>query len=285
MGEPDNYRAKIVLSIAALVLIVSIVLLFLKFSSGPDFKIVFLNVGQGDSALIRFPGGAKMLVDCGPNREVLNKLGEYLPFYDRTIDYLVITHPDTDHYGGCSDVLKRYEVKKIITNGNEKDGDPYWQVWKKYLALEGAEESVVTANYELNDSGAIIKFFSPTSETARTSDNNSSLAFRLTYGTTTVFFTGDIEERAENDILSRYCATTTIVASCDLLESQYLKVAHHGSDSSSGEDFLKAVSPQYAIISVGKNRFGHPSLRVTRKLERVGAEVWRTDEKNDIIIR
>ncbi len=285
MGEPDSGRAKIVLTAALIFLIVAVVLLFLKFSSGPDFKVVFFNVGQGDSALIRFPSGAKMLVDCGPNRDVLHKLGEYLPFYDRTLDYLLITHPDMDHYGGCSDVLKRYEVKNIITNGGEKEGDSYWQVWEKYLALEGARVSVAVANQEMNDGEAKIIFYGPQKDSNQLSENNGSLAFRLIYGTTTVFFTGDIEEKSEDEILLHYCSTSTILSSCESLKSDYLKVAHHGSDSSSGEDFINAVSPQFAVISVGKNRFGHPSLRVIRKLERTGAEIWRTDEKNDIILR
>lgn len=285
MGEPDSGRAKIVLTIAAIVLIAAVVLIFLKLSSGPGFKVIFFDVGQGDSALIRFPGGAKMLIDCGQSREVLHKLGKYLPFYDRTLDYLVITHPDTDHYGGCADVLKRYEVKNVITNGDKKADDAYWQVWEKYLALEGARVSVAGANFEMNDDGVKIIFYSPQKGVSQFSDNNNSLAFRLVYGTTTVFFTGDIEEKAEGEILSRYCPAGTVASGCEALKSEYLKVAHHGSDSSSGEDFISAVSPQYAIISVGKNRFGHPSLRVVRKIERAGAEIWRTDEKNDIIIR
>ena len=285
MGEPDSGRAKIILTIAALIIICAVVLFWLKFAESREFRVIFFNVGQGDAALIRFPSGAKMLVDCGMNRDVLRKLGKYLPFYDRTIDYLLITHPDTDHYGGCADVLRRYDVKKVITNGTDKDADSYWQVWKGNLLSENAVESVATAGMQIGESGVTLEFFNPNSALRETDDNNNSLAFRLTYGTTTIFFSGDIEEKTEKNILARYCGTTTIMSGCDAVKSEYLKVAHHGSDSSSNEDFLRAVFPSYAVISVGKNRFGHPSLRVMRKLERADAVIWRTDEVGDIIIR
>src|SRR3989344_9396567 len=94
------------------------------------FYVVFLNIGQGDAALINFGNGQKMLVDCGPNRSILSALGRHLPFYDRTIDYLLVTHPDLDHYGGCVDVLKRFDVKNIIINGATKAYDPYWVIWR-----------------------------------------------------------------------------------------------------------------------------------------------------------
>jgi competence protein ComEC len=102
------------------------------------FKIVFLNIGQGDSALIQFANGQKMLVDCGPNAAVLEALGRNLPFYDRRIDYLIATHPDLDHYGGCVDIVKRYTLGEIITNGKSKDRDPYFQTWDALRRSSGA---------------------------------------------------------------------------------------------------------------------------------------------------
>jgi len=90
-----------------------------------DFQVIFFDIGQGDAALIKFNNDEKMLVDCGADKEILTKLGTRLSFYDQTIDYLLITHFDLDHYGGCIDVLKRYEVKYIITNGQKKEGDNY----------------------------------------------------------------------------------------------------------------------------------------------------------------
>jgi competence protein ComEC len=290
MGEPDNRRQKIILCLAGLVFILAVILLFLKFfSHGKVFKVVFFNVGQGDSSLIRLPSGAKMLVDCGPDKTVLGKLGKYLPFYDRTLDYLFVTHFDADHYGGCVEVLRRYQVKNVYINGDDKPDDAYWQKWSAALRAEGASVKIVSAPMSLNDGTAEIDFFAPRpafTSIAKTDSNNHSVVFRLAYGTTTVFYAGDMELKLEGELLAAECGTSTaILESCDALESDYLKVGHHGSDSSSGEAFLSAVRPEISIISVGKNKFGHPSLRVIRKLDRVGAKIWRTDKLNDIILR
>ena len=289
MGEPDYSRAKIILSVAALAFIAIVIFLFLHWPAKPGYKIIFFNVGQGDSALIHFPNGAKMLVDCGPDRTILNKLGRYLPFYDREIEYLLISHPDLDHYGGCTDVLKRYKVNNIITNGEEKSGDSYWLVWKKYMDAEGAQTKVISAPVEMGIAGARLEFFSPNPLVVlpgNAEGNNSSIVFRLTYGTTTVFFTGDMEAVLEKELVSLFCEFSSIKPMpCPALHSGFLKVGHHGSDSSSDDSFLVSVNPDTAVISVGKNRYGHPSLRVLKKLERVGAQIWRTNELNDIIVR
>ena len=288
MGEPDYRRAKIILSIAALVIITALVLLFLnfKFFREPSFQIIFFNVGQGDSTLIRFANGEKMLIDCGPDKIAVGKLGEYLPFYDRTIDYLLITHPDLDHYGGCVDVLKRYRVNNIITNGDTKPDDSFWQIWDEYARAENAAGIIINNPTTTVIGGASFKFLSPNADFnlgASAEGNNRSIVFLFKYNTTTILFTGDMETVLEKEVINKNCSSSALV--CESLDADYLKVGHHGSDSSSDEEFLSLVSPKYAIISVGKNRFGHPSLRTIRKLERVGAAIWRTDEKDDIIIR
>lgn len=289
MGESDNRRQKIILGLAGLVLVVAIILLSIKFfPRGKNYRVIFFNVGQGDASLIRLPSGAKMLIDCGPDRTVLGKLGKYLPFYDRTLDYLVVSHFDADHYGGCVDVLQRYAVKKVYINGDEKPDDAYWKKWAIALRTENAEVKIVSAPASINDGTAKIDFLSPDQSfvsIAKSDSNNHSVVFRLTYGTTTVLYAGDMEAKLENELLLAECGTSTIfLQPCDALESDYLKVGHHGSDSSSGEAFLSAVRPKVSVISVGKNTFGHPSLRVVRHLERIGAEIWRTDLKNDIIL-
>jgi competence protein ComEC len=230
-----------------------------------------------------------MLVDCGPDRAILGKLGKHLPFYDRTLDYLVVTHFDADHYGGCVEVLRRYLVKNIYINGDEKPDDAYWKKWAEALSIENASVKIVSVSMKLDDGPAKFNFLAPSSaftSIAKTDSNNHSVVFRLEYGTTTVLYTGDMESELEDELLAAECGTSTaVLESCEALESEYLKVGHHGSDSSSGEVFLSAVNPKISIISVGKNKFGHPSLRVLRKLERAGTEIWRTDELGDIIIR
>lgn len=257
------------------------------------FKVTFLDIGQGDAALIRFSNGEKMLVDCGVSKKILEKLGEHLPFYDRTLDYLMISHPDSDHYGGCVDVLKRYEVRNIITNGDTKT-DQYWKVWEKYLGAENAQEKIIDRPQIMEIGDAQLNFISPDKslglDTKLAKGNNNSIVFKLERGEKSFLFVGDAEAPVENALINKYCTTSTISGDsvsmnlfCDSLDSDYLKVGHHGSDSSSGEGFIKAVSPESAIISVGKNSFGHPSLRIMKKLERLGVGVLRTDEKGDII--
>jgi competence protein ComEC len=250
------------------------------------FRVIFFNIGQGDSALINFSNGQKMLVDCGPDKKILSKLGQYLPFYDRTIDYLLISHPDGDHYGGCVDVLRRYDVKNIIENGLSKENDPYWQVWNENIKNKMSKIKNITRHELWTIAGTSLEFFSPDGAlglAAKEKDsNNSSIVFKLSHESKSFLFMGDAEVSLENALVDKHC---TASSTCPALRATYLKVGHHGSDSSSGDDFIRAVAPQIAIISVGKNTFGHPSLRVMRHLERALIEIWRTDQKNDIILR
>ena len=287
MGEPDNTRAKIMSYIIVLLIITLAVLIYLKFFEEINYRIIFFDIGQGDSALIRFENKEKMLVDCGPDRSVLNKLGRYLPFYDRTVDYLVVTHFDLDHYGGCDEVLERYQIKNILINSDNKSGDKYFDNWAVSLKEERANVKIVTSSFSFDIAGARIEVLSPDPNIPSSiiSGNNHSIVFRLTHGTTTVFFSADMEEPVEEELINYWCETLENGELCENLQSEYLKVGHHGSDSSSGSDFLSAISPKNAIISVGKNHFGHPSLRVLRRLERIGAQIWRTDELTDIIVR
>lgn len=287
MGEPDSSRAKIMSYIIVLLIITLAILVYIKFFEKIKYRIIFFDIGQGDSALISFENNEKMLIDCGPDRSVLNKLGRYLPFYDRTIDYLVVTHFDLDHYGGCDEVLERYKIKNVFINSDNKSGDRYFDKWDVSLEEEKANVKIVTSSFSFDIAGARFDVLSPDSNlpSSIVSGNNHSIVFRLTYGTTTVFFSADMEEQVEKELINYWCETPENGQFCQNLRSEYLKVGHHGSDSSSGSDFLSAISPKNAIISVGKNHFGHPSLRVLRRIERIGAEIWRTDELNDIIIR
>lgn len=253
---------------------------YLYFLKNDYFKIYFFDIGQGDSALIRFENGEKMLVDCGPDNKVLAKLGKALHFYDRTIDYLLVTHPDSDHYAGCIDVLKRYKVKKVITNGRNDSFNPLWEEFEKeknktkIKFILKSEEMIIGSN--------ILNFFSPDENLNLTnlSDNNYSLVFRLQNNFTSVLFTGDMEKELEKALLDKYC----VDEKCPL-ESSILKIGHHGSNNSTSEDFLAKIKPIYSIISVGKNnKFGHPALRIIRRLEKIKIKNWRTDEDGDVCI-
>jgi len=275
-----------------LILLICLILIgglffYLKFLSVQGFSVTFFNVGQGDATLINFGNDVKMLVDCGPDRKILSKLGQTLPFYDRTIDYLVVSHPDLDHYGGCVDVLKRYKVNEVIINGERKDSDQFFQIFDQEIKNQRSKIKIINGDESLKIGGSVLEFLAPDTNlnlSAKNNEgNNLSIVFRLIHGNDKFLFTGDAEIPLEQALVAKYCITSS--TSCSRLQSDYLKIGHHGSDSSSGDDFLNTVSPRTAIISVGKNSFGHPSLRVLHHLERAGINTWRTNEKNDIIVK
>lgn len=286
--------------ITIFIVIIAGVFLYIKYDqSNQHFSVTFLNVGQGDSALIKFGNGEKMLVDCGIDQKVLQGLGRNLSFYDRTIDYLLVTHPDSDHYGGCASVLKRYKIKEIITNGETKPNDPYWADWEKYRDAEKAQLETISQTHEITIGTNKINFLSPDQslnlDGKPAKDNNKSIVFTLSaqggsgrmtgqHSQEKFLFMADAETPLEDGLMNKYCESTSTPFICPILKSDYIKIGHHGSDSSSGELFLDIVGAKKAIVSVGKNTFGHPSLRVLKKLQRVDAEVLRTDRLGDITL-
>ena len=284
MGESNSTRKKIII----IFIIVTVVLggfFYFQYleKKRHEPKVVFMNVGQGDASIIQFVNGEKMLVDCGANSEILWALGRNTAFYDRTIDYLVVTHPDLDHYGGCIDVLKKYDVNKIFVNGEDKKGDSYYAEWKTMSFGKNIE--TITVSTSLNISGVEFTFFSPDPSLifpGKISDNDRSIIFRVDHIGKSFLFTGDMEEDLEKELVRKYCFSDS--EDCPL-DVDVLKVGHHGSDGSSSELFLQKVSPAKVVISVGKNKYGHPGLRALRHLERAGAKILRTDEIGDIKIR
>jgi competence protein ComEC len=235
-----------------LIFIIVIVLLNQHQDSRAALKVRFFDIGQGDAALIQFNNGKKMLVDCGPDKKILNKLGKTLSFFDNTIDYLVITHFDLDHYGGCIDVVKRYNVKVLYTNGHTKPQDTYFKTWLATLDQEKADIRTVDSYQELTIASTTIQFLSPfenlifTSSTAK--GNNYSIVFRLQTNdpASSFLFTGDIEEVTEKQLLKKYCVV--VFRSCAQFKASILKIAHHGSDTSSSENFVQAVNPQKLLF-------------------------------------
>lgn len=283
----EGKHKKIIILVLVLGLLIVVGYLYFYNSTLKFYNsVTFFDVGQGDSALIRFDNGQKMLVDCGVNRKILSKLGSALPFFDRTIDYLLVTHPDGDHYGGCPAVLERYEVKNIITNGSSKSNDPYWLAWKKYYQMEQAQNIIISDHKIMTIGNNRLEFLAPDEKLdvniSKSDSNNRSIVFSLSNNLGKFLFTGDMEVPLENAIIKAYCSSTV---RCPVLKSDYLKVGHHGSDSSSGEFFLSLVQPRYTVVSVGPNKYGHPSLRTLRKLLRTDAIIWRTDQISDIIVK
>ncbi len=248
-------------------------------------EIVFLDIGQGDATFIEFPNGEQMLVDCSEDARILESLGRVMNFRDRVIDYLLVTHPHLDHFGGCIDVLKRYTIRNVIWNGYEHEGGQAFSVFLDTLKKENAQILAIEFEQKLSISSTTFHFLYPDEKminhdlmkTGKQNLNNTSVVFSLQFGKQKILFTGDAEEELEVYLVKKYGA---------VLDSDILKAGHHGSHTSSQSEFLEQVTPQITTISSGKqNEYGHPSPRVLKRLERVGSQVWRTDQKHDILIK
>lgn len=250
-------------------------------------NITFLDIGQGDASFIEFPDGTQMLVDCAIDARILEALGRVMSFTDRTIDYLLVTHPDKDHYGGCVDVLQKYDVKHILHNGYEKEKNQYFEVFLQAALREKAESIEVNKEQTFTIASTSIHILYPDAPLDQVESlkglseskisNNTSIVFQLQYGKEKVLFTGDAEMETEAYLIKKYGK---------LLDSDVLKAGHHGSNTSSGQDFLDLVTPEITTISSGKNNeYGHPTPRVLKRLERVHSQVWRTDQKGDILVQ
>lgn len=250
----------------------------------PHVMIHFLDIGQGDASYIEFPNGEDMLVDCSADARILAALGRAMKRNDRVIDYLVVTHPHADHYGGCIDVMKQFTIRHVVYSGYLRPKDPTWQAFWQTAQTSGAEYDEITHEDRWQIGSTTIHWLYPDHpvaadtihETAGEGHavNDTSLVFIMTYGKMDALFTGDMEAPLESHLIDEYDKQ---------LDVEILKVGHHGSPGSSSQPFLSAVTPQQTSISVGKNnKYGHPSRRVLKRLERLHSRIWRTDQEGDI---
>jgi competence protein ComEC len=236
--------------------------------------VIFLNVGQGDAALIE-KDNMQILIDGGDGQQILNRLGETMPFADKEIDLLILSHPDEDHMGGLVKVLESYRVDKIMESGIDCDKD----ICKKWDALI-AQDGIPVTDAKLGDD---IRFgndididvlypFEDIKGKEFKDTNASSLILKANVVGRKYLFTGDAEDNVEKEILDSNIN----------LDADVLKISHHGSKSATSALFLQAVSPQTAVISVGKNTYGHPTEEVLTRLRNMNIEILRTDEKGNI---
>ena len=239
--------------------------------------VVFFDIGQGDSIFIESPAGNQVLIDGGPNAKVLQELGKVMPLYDRTIDMLILTNPDQDHFAGFLDVLKQYEIATVMEPGTVGKSQMYPE-FEKEVTAEGAARVLARRGQIINLGGeAYLKILFPDLDVSTETPNNGSIVMRLVYGETEVLLTGDATQKVENHLLA---------IDPTELKSDVLKVGHHGSRTSTGAGFIAAVAPEYAVISLGKdNRYGHPHEETLDTLQQFGVEVFRTGEEGTIIMR
>jgi competence protein ComEC len=249
----------------------------------PDGKlrVVFADVGQGDMTVITTPGGHRIVIDGGPDRiKAAGVMSSVLQFWERSVDLVILTHPHSDHMIGLTEVLHRYDVKRVLQREIEHDSPEYAE-WQRALAQEGAEVlSAVPGQVIAFNDGVFIEVVGPAIRLLRgtTSDiDNASVAVRLVYGSVSFMLTGDIFREGES----------LMVRGGTSLDSDVLKVAHHGSRSSSTDDFLSAVSPNLAIISAGEdNTFGHPHQETMDALARhvPESQIYVTSERGSVVV-
>ncbi len=247
-----------------------------KSTEPESLKVVFLDVGQGDASLIQTEDDKNILIDGGPDKSIIYKLDQYIPFHNRRIDLMILTHPDPDHLNGLIEVSKRYKVKTFIFNGVFDESIDYHQFLKRMDDL-GVKKEIVWQGKKVSIGSGYLEFLFPLenlTERSLKDDNEGSLVFKLVFGETKIIFTGDATQKVENQLIERGLN----------LSANVLKVGHHGSKSSTSAEFLSKVKPTYAVISVGKNnKFSHPNLRVLKNLENIQAQVLRTDQLGDIM--
>ena len=238
--------------------------------SGDTLRVNYIDVGQGDSIFIQLPNKETMLIDAGEAYEVDNVINYLNNLGITKIDYAVGTHPHTDHIGGLEEVINTFDIGSIYmpraSSTSKTYEDLLTTISNKGLKIKTAKSGVVV----LDDDNLKLEFIAPNSD-SYSELNNYSAVLKLTYLDNTFLFMGDAETLSEDEITYD-------------VDADVIKVGHHGSDSSSGIEFVKKVSPEYAIIMVGEgNSYNHPYQSIIDRYESVGAKVLRTDLDGNIV--
>ena len=238
--------------------------------SGDTLRVNYIDVGQGDSIFIQLPNKETMLIDAGEAYEVDNVINYLNNLGIKKIDYVVGTHPHTDHIGGLEEVINTFDVGSIympkVSSNSKTFEDLLTTISNKGLKVKTAKSGVVV----LSEDNLKLEFIAPNSDNY-SNLNNYSAVLKLTYLDNTFLFMGDAETLSEDEITSE-------------IKANVIKVGHHGSDSSSSVEFVKKVNPEYAIIMVGEgNSYNHPYQSIIDRYESVGAKVLRTDLDGNIV--
>jgi len=262
------------------------------FTPDQNLHLIACNIGQGDAILIT-QGNNQILIDGGPNESVLSCLSKYVPFWDRTIELVVLTNADADHLTGLIEVINRYEVNQLVTNHLFKDSQRFTTFRQavidhqvKVHAPKAGESIQVTGTDPVT-----MQVLWPTialgnqdiwlastndqvlgANTYGSDGNEQSVVLKLTYGDFDALLTGDIGSPTE----------TALLESGTLTDIELLKVGHHGSKYSSTVPFLDTIKPEISIISSGKNSYGHPTPEAIEHLTTAGSQIFRTDQDGDV---
>lgn len=262
-----------------LVIIVIFVIFLQKKWTDESMKVVFCDVGQGDSILIH-QDFFQILIDSGKNERVLGCLGHFLPPWDRQLEIVIMTHGDEDHIGFFGEILGIYDAQMMFFPDSDKDSQTIRGL-KEAINQEipqGAslKQPILGQTIGFPSGGKITFLELPDGLAWEPSENDRSIVFLLEYQGTKWLFTGDLEEKGEQEMLKNGFFPRVDV----------LKVGHHGSQTSSTMEFLQQTKPSISVISAGANNsFGHPAAAVLENLRQSGSRVLRTDELGDIELR
>ena len=245
----------------------------------PDLRVTFLAVGEGDAAVVRFPGGRVMLIDgCGSFSGTFDP-GERIvaPFLWANkimhVDYVAVSHPDRDHFGGLIFLVRNFRPTEFWTSGNGSPDDSYLSLLDVVREVHAASLVCGTARPPRTIGGVVIRCLWPAAKIAEAKENNQSMVLRLAYRGAAILFTGDVEAKGEREL---------IATGADL-HATILKVPHHGSKTSSSAELIAAVHPQVAVISLGyHNRFHFPASAVVERYRAAGAIVLMTGESGQV---
>jgi len=256
-----------------------VIIILISFFVNPDFdknlEVVFLSVGQGDGIFIKFPDGRNMLVDTGPpGSDGRNANYNIIPFLNyRGIDkinYLLITHFDSDHAGGSEFIIDKKEIGTILIPSPIEKNKYYNSIKKKHSRIFKLSEA---NSFQIGDVN--IDFLNPSQKNFTDNKNDNSLAFLMQYGDIKFFLTGDLSVKGEKRILNEN----------QLGKINILKAGHHGSSTSTSAELLDYTEPSLVVISVGRNNYGHPSKNVIQKLRKRQIPYLRTDKDGAVILK
>ena len=239
--------------------------------------VAFLDVGQGDAIFIETPDGVQMLIDGGADSSVLRELPKYMPMLDKSLDVVLATHPDKDHIGGLVDVLERYRVEDIIWTKNKND-TAVSDTFNSAVEDELATVHIARSGQQLMlGASTTLLILSPTGDTTNWESNTSSIVAQLRYGDIEFMLTGDAPISIEEYLAQNYG---------EALESEVLKLGHHGSKTSTSDDFLSVVKPKYGVISADiGNRYGHPHHEVVLRAIEYKVELSNTATDGTIVFK
>jgi competence protein ComEC len=270
----QTYWRLVVVALLGIVLVYVSVSLYR--SSHHTLSFVMLDIGQGDALLITSPTGNQIIVDGGPGKNLLSRLPHHMSPFDRDIDMIIVTNPDKDHFEGFIPLLSSYKVGVFADSGVSASTNPLWNELTSTVDATHTNRLTLTAGDRIDiGGGAYIDILFPDREVSDVSHNDGSLVAKLIYGKTSVLLTGDSTQSIEHYLIEKYDTG---------LHSSLLKVAHHGSRTSTSQEFVKLVQPEVALISAGRgNMYGHPHKETLDTLAKENIPVIGTFSAGDIV--